>query len=1157
MKRPLPKLLAAAVITIASAGLVGGAQVAYYPFEGNAADLSGNGNNGAALGGVTYVTGKVGLASHFNNTSSYVQVFDSASLRPNQFTIAAWVNPASGDGRILEKGDSNSYWLYLSSNLEPIFGFYDGTYHDLYSPASLPLNAWSLVAGTYDGTTLKVYINGDLVASRPLVSAPSQTSQPLFIGWKPNGSVYDYFDGLIDELRIYNEALSATQIRDLYYGPTPVDGHIDLTFDAGKFTNGEVSQCVPQLNGKLLVIGDFTKVNGITQPYFARLNADGTTDTSFAVTGDYYSDLRMILQPDGKIIVFNPYFTTINGIDRNSGLARLNPDGSVDLAFDPGRTLSCDGQIDPDNGGPACPGHVYAAALQADGKIVVMGYFSYVITGPGTIAKRLGAARFNSDGSFDATFNPGGGLTSGGYQSYPYYTARQNNNKVIVAGSFDSFDGRPVPGLVRLNTDGSFDATFNPGTGTTYSNILGLIAQSDDRLIIFGRPSSFNGVSHHGIIRLNANGAVDVSFTTEALKDYTAAADVYAVAQQLDGKLIVGGSFHSVGGAVAHNVVRLQSNGSRDLSFDSSNPSGRAIADVMALAVRPDGEIFVAGYFSTYAGANRNSIALVNPDGSLDPTFNPPSGLTDYDPEIRALATQPDGKILVGGFFTSLNGVPRYNLVRLNPDGLLDTSFGLSVGTNHSVRTILIQDDGKILIGGGFTAIDGVAHASIARLNADGTIDSSFDSGSGMTNDYGEIGSIYALARGPDGSVYIGGSFSKVNGVPRNNVAKLTSTGALDTGFDPGTGTNSIVRAIAPPVANSGPVFGGLFSQYNGASVGRIVRVDATTGAQDTAFSAANGTGFNSFVYTLASTSDGKYIIGGSFSSFNGSTRRALARINSDGTLDYTFSQVLSGFGVRSIVIDNQKIYAGGFGDGPMRLLSDGSADPTFDRGNGVRCVPEDYFTFGGPSINALTVQSDGKLLAGGLFNDYNGTTRYSLVRLAPGVVSRKVHGAAGAFDVSLPLTGTPGIECRSGGSTNDYQIVVTFATSVSVTGNPQAQVTSGSGQVGNGGVGNGGMVTINGSTVTIPLTNVANAQTISVMLYGVNGSGNLIIPMSVLIADTNANGTVNASDVSQTKSRIGQALTAANFRSDVNANGVINGSDISLIKSRVGTGLP
>ncbi len=176
---------------------------------------------------------------------------------------------------------------------------------------------------------------------------------------------------------------------------------------------------------------------------------------------------------------------------------------------------------------------------------------------------------------------------------------------------------------------------------------------------------------------------------------------------------------------------------------------------------------------------------------------------------------------------------------------------------------------------------------------------------------------------------------------------------------------------------------------------------------------------------------------------------------------------------------------------------------------------------------------------------------------VAQSVVSRKMHGAAGNFDIDLPLTGTPGIECRSGGGTNDYQIIITFGTSVTVNGNPQAEVVAGTATIGSGGVGNGGMVTVNGSTVTIGLTNVANAQTIHVALNGVNGASNFDIPMSVLLGDTNGNGSVNAGDAAQTKGQSGVAVAAANFREDVNANGSINAGDVALVKSQSGTSLP
>jgi len=171
--------------------------------------------------------------------------------------------------------------------------------------------------------------------------------------------------------------------------------------------------------------------------------------------------------------------------------------------------------------------------------------------------------------------------------------------------------------------------------------------------------------------------------------------------------------------------------------------------------------------------------------------------------------------------------------------------------------------------------------------------------------------------------------------------------------------------------------------------------------------------------------------------------------------------------------------------------------------------------------------------------------------------VSRKTHGGAGNFGVNLPLSGTAGTECRSGGATSDYTIAVTFLANVSVNGTPQAAVTSGSGTIGSGGVSNGGTVTISGNVVTIPLTNVATAQAITVTLNNVNGSSNVTIPMSVLIGDTNADAFVNSGDALQTRNRSGQITDTTNFRSDVNTDGVVNSGDTLAVRNRSGTFLP
>jgi len=164
--------------------------------------------------------------------------------------------------------------------------------------------------------------------------------------------------------------------------------------------------------------------------------------------------------------------------------------------------------------------------------------------------------------------------------------------------------------------------------------------------------------------------------------------------------------------------------------------------------------------------------------------------------------------------------------------------------------------------------------------------------------------------------------------------------------------------------------------------------------------------------------------------------------------------------------------------------------------------------------------------------------------------VSRRTHGGSGMFDIDLPRTGLAGVECRAGGAGGTYQVVVTFATTVTVGG---VSVVSINGQA-------GATQTVNGSVVTVNLSGVANAQTIGITLTEVsNGSttGEVFVPMGVLVGDTNGNGFVNAGDSLQTRNRAGQATDATNFRSDVNTDGSINSGDTLVVRSRAGTALP
>jgi hypothetical protein len=177
------------------------------------------------------------------------------------------------------------------------------------------------------------------------------------------------------------------------------------------------------------------------------------------------------------------------------------------------------------------------------------------------------------------------------------------------------------------------------------------------------------------------------------------------------------------------------------------------------------------------------------------------------------------------------------------------------------------------------------------------------------------------------------------------------------------------------------------------------------------------------------------------------------------------------------------------------------------------------------------------------------GTVNVETAPMAQDAFSRKVHGGAGTFDIPLPLTGNVGVECRSGGATNDYQMIIDFATTVTV---ESASVTSGTGSVSS--------FSVSGSQVTVNLTGVTNVQTITVTLINVNDGthmGDVPASMGVLVGDVNGNAAVNASDVALTKSQVGAAVSGSNFREDVNANGLINSVDVAQVKSEVGTALP
>ena len=359
-------------------------------------------------------------------------------------------------------------------------------------------------------------------------------------------------------------------------------------------------------------------------------------------------------------------------------------------------------------------------------------------------------------------------------------------------------------------------------------------------------------------------GSVDTEFNAAAGGDNF----VYSTVLQPDQKVIVGGDFRYFNGVARNRIARIDTDGNLDPTFD---PQGGVNGSVRSLALQPDGKVLVAGLFSVVNGTNRARVARLNPDGSLDATFNPGSG---PDNPAYTLALQADGRVLVGGLFTSVGGQPRNFIARLGTNGVVDPSFNPGVGPNGNVYAIAVQADGQIVIGGDFTTVAGVSRGHVARLNPNGSVDPTFSIPVGAND------SVRSILIQPDGRIVVGGLFTTLNGAPRAFVGRLNADGTLDNTFNPGEGGSHSVYAMA--LQDDGKlVLGGDFNRFGGVGRNRIVRLNSD-GSVDPAVNF--GAGANSFVATITVYTSGppigKILIGGGFTSYDGLPRNYLARIN-------------------------------------------------------------------------------------------------------------------------------------------------------------------------------------------------------------------------------------------------------------------------------------
>jgi uncharacterized delta-60 repeat protein len=762
------------------------------------------------------------------------------------------------------------------------------------------------------------------------------------------------------------------------------DGSVDTTFNPGAGFDNTVTSLAVQADGKVIVGGSFGDFDGQPRAALARLHVDGSLDLTFAAGANGPAE-SIVIQADGRILL-GGNMTSIGGPPRRF-LVRLHPDGTVDSTFE-----------------PEFGGRVMGIGLQANGQILVGGDFSYAGGTPGNnlfvrLHNNVPVSQTLVRGDSSVTWLRGGGgpevqhvrfrhsadgiswtplgagvrIPGGWSVDLPAPTVGGTvrasgyvqSGRSGASGWFEHLDvGAPVildqPTSLTLNAgstgvfrveiaamegtgfqwfkDGQPLSDENGITGAhtaslTLSNVLRADA-GNYHVVITGDDDSTTSAAAQLHVNdptiglqpepANRQAGESVTFTGAAAGTPPLAYQWYRDLTPLAGATGATLTLHGLGGGdVGNYVVRV----TNDHGYVDSLPALLTVnlttvdsqfnpqfdsqfgLSVNALVPLTGGDALVGGVFSSIDGVTVANLARLAADGSAVETFS-----HRLDGMVTCLAMQTENLVLVGGSFLEVNGIPQRGLARMRLDGSLDLSFSPSF--NGAVGRTIIQRDGKILVAGSFTTVNGISRQKIVRLHPDGTLDTSFEV---VNGGIGGTGGVSSMRLAPDDSIYLAGGFTSVAGQPRHYLARLLADGNLDPTFN--------------PTANSN-------------------------------------------VRSLALLADGRLLVGGEFTSIAGQSRQRIARLFADGTLDSTFAFEAGGvvaglvpLADESVVVFGANLDMPGQPRNLLRLLPDGSVDPIF--GSVVAS-----------SINTIAVERDGDLLLGGMLDAVDGVTRVGMARL-------------------------------------------------------------------------------------------------------------------------------------------------------------------------------
>ncbi|MBK7705278.1 MAG: delta-60 repeat domain-containing protein [Acidobacteria bacterium] len=435
---------------------------------------------------------------------------------------------------------------------------------------------------------------------------------------------------------------------------------------------------------------------------------------------------------------------------------------------------------------------------------------------------------------------------------------------------------------------------------------------------------------------------------------------------------------------------------------------------------RADGKLVYFGTYRSVGSVRRDFIAMVNTDGSVDTDFDAgeiKTTVSQATPSVNLAVSQADSKLLIAGSFTHINGNPVGKIVRLNIDGSIDPTFNIGSGPDNSVTGIKVLSDGKILVSGYFGHFNGFTTAPLIRLNPDGTLDQSF---SAVINGFWTD----SFTVQTDGKIIAVGDIYRISNGQFQGIVRLNSNGSIDSSFDPGTGPNNYISTLL--LQPDGKILiSGSFSSFSGSVRRGIGRLN-TNGSLDTGFVAEASTVGGIYVAVgLSLQSDGRVIIGGSFDFVNGTSRKRLARLGTDGTLDPSFvpefaedNSTTRSARVVFVFPDDTMLIGGTFyqvnqvsRSGMAKLGANGATDTSYSL-----TVKELGFVY------TLAGQADGKIVVGGSFSRTHGIPQFGVTRLnQDGSVDQSFNAmGSGIFDATNGSYSVSSVAIQSDGKISD-----------------------------------------------------------------------------------------------------------------------------------------